>query len=172
MKAAELNGSRIDRMVLVDVAGRVDRGFGTLVGSLIADARSPYRSPEEYVETIRASGLISPWNEYWERCYRYGLVSSNQRLYVRTDPKAVEEDRAYGRAQDPYERWTFLTMPVLLLRAVEELHPGTGFAVPRDDVDLFLQRVPLAQLSEIDANHLTINTHPDTVKEVVGFLAI
>jgi pimeloyl-ACP methyl ester carboxylesterase len=56
MKAAELDGSRIDRIVLVDVAGRVDRGFGTLVGSLVAGARGPYRSPEEYVETIRVFG--------------------------------------------------------------------------------------------------------------------
>jgi hypothetical protein len=98
------------------------------------------------------------------------LLSSSQRFYVRTDPEAVAEDRAYGQTQDPYKRWTFLTMPVLLLRAVQELQPGAGFAVPEDDADLFLRRVPLAQLSEIDANHLTISTHPDTVKEVVGFL--
>jgi hypothetical protein len=115
--------------------------------------------------------LISPWNEYWERCYRYGLVSSNQGFYVRTDPVAVAEDRAYGQVQDPYKRWSFLTVPVLLLRARQELQRGTGLAVPRADVDLFLQRVPLAQVSEIDANHLTINTHPDTVKEVLDYLS-
>jgi pimeloyl-ACP methyl ester carboxylesterase len=36
MKAAELDGARLDAIVLVDIAGRVDRGVGPVIESVIA----------------------------------------------------------------------------------------------------------------------------------------
>jgi pimeloyl-ACP methyl ester carboxylesterase len=87
------------------------------------------------------------------------------------DPVAVAEDRAYTATQDPYRRWQHLTMPTLLLRATQELHAGSGHVVPADDRERFLREVPRSTLIEIDANHLTINTHPEAANAIGSFLA-
>jgi hypothetical protein len=61
-------------------------------------------------------------------------------------------------------------MPTLLLRATRELGRGTGFVVPAEDRDRFRLDVPHAEVVEIDANHLTINTHADAAAAVRRFL--
>ena len=83
---------------------------------------------------------------------------------------AVAEDRAYTATQDPYERWKHLTMPTLLLRATRELRPGSGYVVPADDRVLFVRTVKDSRVSEADANHLTINTHPAAAEAIRLFL--
>lgn len=86
------------------------------------------------------------------------------------DPVAVAEDRQYTLSQDPYVRWRHLTMPTLLVRATQELALGSGFVVPADDRDRFRCEVPGSTVAEIDADHLTINAHPDTARVISTFL--
>jgi pimeloyl-ACP methyl ester carboxylesterase len=88
----------------------------------------------------------------------------------RTSPGAVAEDRAYTATQDPYARWAHLTMPTLLVRATRELVRGAGHVVPVAERDRFRRSVPHAAVVEIDANHLTVNTHPDLAVAVRSFL--
>lgn len=120
------------------------------------------------MEQARSQGLIRPWNEYWDRAYRYNLCAVEEGVRPHTNPDAVLEDRAYTATQDPYDRWKYLTMPTLLLRATQELQPGAGFTVPVDDRDRFLRVVPHALITEVAANHL--NTHPDTAAANRDFL--
>ena len=61
-------------------------------------------------------------------------------------------------------------MPTLLLRATQELRPWSGYVVPAADRDRFLREVPGATVVEVAANHLTINTHPETAEAVRNFL--
>ena len=179
MKAAEIDDAdRLAAVVLVDIAGRVDRGAGELIGSLMSTVHDEFASVDEYLAAIRAQGLIDEWHPYWDRCHRYGVEdvggSGGGRVRARVDPAALAEDRAYGSTQGPlhvYERWAHLTMPTLLLRATRELRPGAGHVVPADDVASFLRDVPTGSVVEIDANHLTINTHPQTPDAIRDFLA-
>jgi hypothetical protein len=83
----------------------------------------------------------------------------------------VTEDRNYTATQHPYDRWSYLTMPTLLLRATRELRPGAGYVVPADDRDLFLRQVRHGTVVEVDANHLTINTHPEAATAIDNFFA-
>jgi hypothetical protein len=62
-------------------------------------------------------------------------------------------------------------MPTLLLRATKELRPGAGHVVPADDRDRFLRQVPRSTVVEVDANHLTINTHTQTPNAIGNFFA-
>jgi hypothetical protein len=43
--------------------------------------------------------------------------------------------------------------------------------VPADDRDRFLREVARSAVVEVDANHLTINAHPDTAAAMGTFLA-
>jgi pimeloyl-ACP methyl ester carboxylesterase len=171
MKAAELDGSRLDAVVLVDIAGRVDQGVGPAVALATGQLDGVYASVEAYLDAVKTQGLSDPWNEYWDRVYRYQLMEVSDGVRSLVDPKAVAEDRAYTLTQDPYARWRHLTMPTLLLRATREIRPGAGHVVPADDRDLFLREVPRSTVVEVDANHLTINVHADTAAAIGNFLA-
>src|SRR5438477_2195500 len=103
----------------------------------------------------------------------HGLEDIDGRVRARVDPGALSEDRAYGATQGGglyvYERWKHLTMPILLLRATRKFRPGVGYVVPEDDRASFLRDVPTGSIVEIDANHLTINTHPRTADAIRDF---
>jgi len=171
MKAAELDGSRLDAVVLVDIAGRVDPGVGPAIASATRRIDEVHASVEAYLDAMKTHGLADPWNEYWDRVYRYQLTEASDGVRSLADPGAVAEDRAYTLTQDPYARWRHLTMPTLLVRATREVRPGAGHVVPADDKDRFLREVPHSAAVEVDANHLTINTHPDTATAIGDFLA-
>jgi pimeloyl-ACP methyl ester carboxylesterase len=170
MKAAELDGSRLDAVVLVDVAGRVDPGIGPVIASVLDRVDTVHRSIDEYLDVERASGLVEPWNRYWDRFHRYQVEPVDGGVRSRTHVSAVAEDRAYTATQDPYDRWAHLTMPTLLLRATRELRPGAGHVVPVADRDRFRGSVRQSTVVEVDANHLTINTHPHTATAIARFL--
>ena len=170
MKVAELEGERLDAVVLVDVAGRVDSGVGAVIATEVSRLGGMYDSVEQYLDEVKAGGLIDPWSVYWDRAYRHDLVEVGGHVTNRTSAAAVAEDRAYTATQHPYDRWKHLTMPTLLLRATQELRPGSGFVVPADDRDRFVREVPGATVIEIDANHLTINTHTAAAAAIDDFL--
>ena len=170
MKIAELDSPRLNAVVLVDVAGRVDRGVGHVIADSIARLGKVHGSVEEYLQIVRSVGLVDPWTDYWDRAHRYELEEVAGGVRTRTSLDAVAEDRAYTLTQDPYQRWEHLTMPTLLVRATQELRPGSGYVVPPDDRNAFLREVPGAAVVEIEANHLSINTHPETVTAINRFL--
>jgi lipase len=171
IKAAELDGSRLDAIVLVDVAGRVDRGVGPVIASVISRVDTVYGSVEGYVDAVKAQGVVEPWNDYWDRFCRYELEDADGGVRPRAHHEAVAEDRTYTATQHPYDRWKHLTMATLLLRATRELVPGAGHVVPVADRDRFQQEVRCGVIREVDANHLTINTHPHTATAIARFLA-
>jgi pimeloyl-ACP methyl ester carboxylesterase len=170
MKAAELDGRRLRAVVLIDVAGRVDRGVGPVIAATIARVSESHDSVEAYLDAVKSQGLIRPWSDDWDRAYRYGLVECSGEVKARVSAAAIAEDRAYTATQHPYDRWRHLTMPTLLVRATRELVPGAGYVVPPDDRDRFARDVPHAQIVEVDANHLTVNTDPAAAAAIGSFL--
>ena len=170
MKVAELDGSRLDAVVLVDIAGRVDPGVGPVIASVIDHLDEVHPSVEDYLAAVKAQSLVDPWDEHWDGFYRYGLEEVDGGVRPRAHREAVAEDRRYTATQDPYARWKHLTMPTLLLRATQELAPGSGLVVPADDRDLFLREVPRSAVIEVDANHLTIAAHARAAAAIADFL--
>jgi pimeloyl-ACP methyl ester carboxylesterase len=170
MKAAELDGSRLDAVVLVDIAGRVDPGVGPVIASVIECLGDVYPSVDDYLEAVRAQGLHDPWSDRWERSLRYGLEEVDGGVRSGASREAVAEDRRYTSTQDAYARWKHLTMPTLLLRATRELALGSGLVVPAHDRDRFLREVPYGSVVEIDANHVAIDNDPRAASAIVEFL--
>jgi pimeloyl-ACP methyl ester carboxylesterase len=171
MKAAECDRSRLAAVVLVDVAGTIDPGIGPVITRSLARLGRRFDSADQYVARVREDGLVEPWNGSFERAFRYDLVEVEGGVRSGTDADAVAEDRAYTATQDPHDRWAHLTMPTLLVRAGRELVPGAGYVVPIRERDRFRRAVPHAQVVEVDANHLTVNTHRHLVAAVRPFLS-
>lgn len=179
MACAWLDASRVERIALLDVAGRPDESVLGPIGASVSRLGAVYPSVDAYVALVRQIGTIEPWSEYWQRYYEYELQPVEGGVASTTDRQAVMEDGAFGAGAyafgddaGVYALWRHLQMPVLLLRAQRELLPGLGHVVPAAERDRFLREVPTARGVEVDANHYTVNTHEDTAAALAEFLGV
>jgi pimeloyl-ACP methyl ester carboxylesterase len=171
MEMVGLDPTAVRRVVLVDGLGVPDLLAVTAILRVVRRLAGPSPSEDAYLERVRRTGVVAPWNDYWDRAFRYELTSSGSGVRPRTDPVAVLEDLVYGSWRDPHALWHRLTMPVLLVRATQPLLPGGGHVVGAADRDRFLRSLRGAQAVEVDANHYGVMTHPGTAAAVRGFLA-
>jgi hypothetical protein len=63
-------------------------------------------------------------------------------------------------------------MPVLVLRARQEIMPWFGSILPAAEAEGFAAAVPSACVVEVNANHYTITTHDDSIAAISAFLRI
>lgn len=177
MVCAQLDPDRIEKLVLVDLAGAPDPSSVVPIMASINRLGAVYPSADAAIGLIKQLGMVPEWNEYWERYFRYDLREVEGGVTPSSDRAAVLEDTGYGNAmywsdeQPPvHSLWRHLTVPVLVLRATQEIVPGFGHILPKEESDLFLRRVPGSYVVEVDANHYTINMHATTAKAVEDFL--
>ena len=178
MTCAQLEPSRVERLVLVDLAGSPEeRALGPVVAS-VSRLGTVYPSAQAAIALIKQFGIIPGWDEYWDRYFLYELRDDdNGGVASSTDRGAVLEDLGYGDAMywsDPeapiHALWNAVTMPALVLRAGQEILPGFGFILPAAEAQRFAAAVPSARVAEIDANHYTIITHDDSIAAIGAFL--
>jgi pimeloyl-ACP methyl ester carboxylesterase len=170
MEIARLAPGRLDSVVLIDACGVPDPATVPLIRAAVERLGTVYPSLEDYLALVQRLGTVRPWSPYWERYFRYELAPVTGGVRARSDRGAVLEDATYGEEHDPRTLWQYLKMPVLLVRATQELLEGTGFIVPPMERDAFLDQVSSARLVEIDANHYGINTHPATSSAIAAFV--
>jgi 3-oxoadipate enol-lactonase len=171
MQLAAMEPRLLDRVVLIDACGPTSRPASALIQLVIGRLGLVYPSLRQYVELVRKTGAITPWDPLWERYFEYELEAVEGGVRPRTSGAAVAEDFRYGATHDPRTLWPGLTMPTLLVRAARPLLPGGPFIVSDEDRDAFARRVPAASVVEVDANHYAIVTHPATSGAIVSFLA-
>jgi pimeloyl-ACP methyl ester carboxylesterase len=177
MTCAQLEPSRVEQLVLVDLVGSPDERSVVPVVASVSRLGMVYPSAQAAIALIKQTGIIPGWDEYWDRYFRYELREVSGGVASSSDRGAVLEDLGYGEAmywpdlEAPiHALWNAITMPTLVLRARQEIMPGFGFIVPAADADRFVVAVPSARVVEIDANHYTITTHDDSIAAIGGFL--
>lgn len=179
MTCAQMDPSRIDGIVLVDICGPPDESVVAPIGASVNRLGTVYPSADAFIALVRQIGTVEPWSEYWERYFHYDLEPVEGGVAARSNRAAVTEDSEYGAtvmgADDGAAirgLWKHLTMPTLLLRATKELLPGFGYVVPEDERDRFVHAVPAATVVEVDANHYGINTHEASAAAIAEFLGL
>jgi pimeloyl-ACP methyl ester carboxylesterase len=178
MAATAQARDRIGRLVLVDLCGVPEPSSAAPIAASVARLGAVSPSAEAYLAQIKGNGVIEPWNDYWERYFRYELQPvDGGGVAARTSRAAVMEDAvfgsgafAFGDHAGVYGLWPSLTMPVLLLRATREMVPGTGFILAQRDRDRFLETVIGATAVDVDANHYTIATSEVAANAIARFL--
>lgn len=170
MQLAALAPGRLERLVLIDACSPVSAEVLTLIRLAVERLGAAYPSADEYIARMRALPTIARWGDFWERYFRYELVSTGGGVRARTSREAVLEDLAYGDAHDPRDLWPALTMPVLLLRAARPLVRGGPWLVTEEDVREFRQRVSGVEVVEVDANHYGIAAAPEAAAAASRFL--
>jgi pimeloyl-ACP methyl ester carboxylesterase len=177
MTCAQLEPSRVERLVLVDLVGSPDERSAVPVVASVNRLGAVYPSAQAAIALIKKIGIIPEWDQYWDRYFGYELRDVNGGVASSSDRGAVLEDLGYGAAMywsgpDVPIRalWTAVTRPALVLRARREILPGFGFILPAAEAERFAMAVPSARVVEIDANHYTITTHDDSIAAIGAFL--
>jgi pimeloyl-ACP methyl ester carboxylesterase len=134
MTCAQLAPSRVQRLVLVDLAGSPDERAGVPIVAAVSRLGTVYPSAQAAIALVRQLGIVPEWDEYWDRYFGYELREVDGGVTASTDKGAVLEDLGYGNAMfwsEPeapvHALWTAVTVPALVLRATREILPGFGF---------------------------------------------
>jgi pimeloyl-ACP methyl ester carboxylesterase len=177
MTCAQLDPSRVERLVLVDLVGSPDERAAVPVVASVSRLGMVYPSAQAAIALIKQIGIIPEWDEYWDRYFLYELRAVEGGVAASSDRGAVLEDLGYGAAMywsNPdapiHALWNAITAPALVLRARQEIMPGFGFILPAAEAERFAAAVPSARVVEIDANHYTITTHDDSIAAMGAFL--
>jgi 3-oxoadipate enol-lactonase len=172
MAAAAQDSARLDRVVLVDIAGIPEASSLIPIEMSVDRLGQVYPSADFYIEAVKNLRLIDPWTSYWDRYFLYELGPVEGGVRARSDKTAVLEDYEYGKTQEWYPLWRNLTMPVLLVRAGREILPGMGYIVSAGDRERFPLEVPTARVADVDANHYTVITSDESVAAIRRFFEL
>ena len=169
MVAAQMAPTRIRRVVLVDAAGLPEESIKVPVYAGLDRLATVFPSRDAFMTLVRNMPHYQPWAP-WERLFDYELVEVEGGVSFRTQKPAPWEDEQYRLDQDPYKLWSALTMPVLLVRAAQEVPPNFGFLITKEDYARFLHEVPTAKGIEIQANHYTVGMAGAAARAIRDFL--
>jgi pimeloyl-ACP methyl ester carboxylesterase len=169
MLVAKMAPDRVRRVVLLDAAGLPEESIKVPVYAGLDRLATVFPSRDAFLTLVRNLPQYQPWPP-WERLFDYELVDVEGGVSFRTQKAAPWEDETYRLGQDPYKLWSALTMPVLLVRAAQEVPPNFGFLISKEDFARFLDEVPLAQGVEIEANHYTVGMAPAAARAIADFL--
>lgn len=169
MTVCRLAPERVRRLVLVDGGGiPEDRALVPIYAGL-ERLDTVWPSRDTFMERVRATGFYEPW-EPWEAIFDYELEPVAGGVRARTVRDACMEDEAYRKANFTYELWEAVRMPSLLLHAGRPIPPDQGHILTGADTERFQRTVPGARALDIDAQHYSIGTHPDTARYIAAFL--
>lgn len=169
MVVAKLAPDRVRRVVLVDAAGLPEESIKVPIYAGLDRLAAVFPSRDAFMSIARSLPQFQPFAQ-WERLLDYDLIDVDAGVGFRTQKAAPWEDEQYRLQQDPYALWPVLTMPVLLVRATQEIPPNFGHLITPDDYARFLREVPLAKGVEIEANHYTVGMNPEAARAIAGFL--
>jgi pimeloyl-ACP methyl ester carboxylesterase len=169
MKVAEMAPGRVRRMALIDAGGVPEETVKAPIYAGVERLSTIWPSREAFMSLASSFPQYEPW-PVWERVFDYELEDVEGGVQARTQKEAPLEDEGYREAQDPYALWSAVTMPVLLVKAINPIPPDFGYVLTASDYQRFLREVPTAVGAEVDANHYTVAMHPDAVRAIVEFL--
>jgi pimeloyl-ACP methyl ester carboxylesterase len=169
MAAAGVDGGSVRRIVLIDGLGPPEQAALPPILAALQRLGTVYASADDYLERIRAIGVVDVQNRYWDRYYRYDLEPVDGGVRSRTNAEAVMEDVRWGLDHDQRDLWAAITQPTLLVHALRPMGDA-GFIVSAEDRAAFLQLAPDARAVGVDANHYTVVADEQTARCVDEFL--
>ena len=99
MQLAGDHSERVDRLVLIDGAGAPEPAALAPIAAGLERLDRWHDSEDAYVKAVRDAGVVRPWNDLWDRFYRYELERRHDgRVRSTTSLQAVLEDVEYGKA--------------------------------------------------------------------------
>ncbi|MGH2824627.1 MAG: alpha/beta fold hydrolase [Thermoleophilaceae bacterium] len=159
---------RLRRIVLIDHAGQMDGAAVARVERGLARLETVVEQPDDYVEAVRVVSGISPWNDFWDRFFRYELGPFGDGFKPTSSKVACLEDLADLQERDWHALWPGITMPALLVRCLVPI--AGGFIVPESERDGLLRAAAGVQIVEVASDHYTVMQDEQAANAIREFL--
>ncbi|WP_422746868.1 alpha/beta fold hydrolase [Mycobacterium sp. WMMD1722] len=170
MQAAVDAGARLRSVALIDHIGPAQAAALAPVRAGFARLDRVVGTPGEYLDTVRATGVIDPWTPFWDEHYTYELAELPDGTWRPSSSRAAAEEDLFQRwPRDWSHFWRALRMPTVAVRATR---PINGAALIGDDAVAALHQVnPAVRVVDTaESNHFTCVTDPATVTAVAANL--
>ncbi|MDT5092300.1 MAG: hypothetical protein QOH60_1663 [Mycobacterium sp.] len=172
MRVALREGARLRTVTLIDHAGPADPAALAPIRSGLARLDAVAPTAEQYVDAVRAAGVVDPWSPFWDAYYTYELERRADGTWSPTTSRAAAEEDLYQEwPRDWSDHWHALTMPTVLVRALQPLNGG--LVVPDSAVDALLVTNPAVRVTETPhSNHFTCMVDPITLGAIEEITAV
>jgi pimeloyl-ACP methyl ester carboxylesterase len=170
MRVALRHGTRLRSVTLIDHTGPTAAAALAPLRAGLARLHAVAPTPDAYLQAIRAAGAIDPWSPFWDAYYTYELEQLPDGSWSpSTSRAAAEEDLDQEWPSHWGDHWRALTMPAVLVRAMEPV--GDALLVPDDAVDALLAANPAIRIVETpESNHFTCIIDPMTLAAIERIL--
>jgi len=171
MTVALRAASRLRSAALIDHAGSAQSAALAAVRDWVTRLDLVTATPDDYLDVVRGLGYVEPWSPFWDAFYTYELRQRTDGSWSpRTSLAAADEDFNQRWPRDWSDHWRALTMPTVLIRAVQPINDG--LIVPDRTIAALRGVNPSVRVVDApDSNHFTCVVDPVTVAAVAGVLS-
>jgi pimeloyl-ACP methyl ester carboxylesterase len=156
---AAIHPQRLGRFVAIDVGGHPSPHILDILGPALARLGQTYPSLDAYLQNIRkTSSAVHPWNDFWERYYRFDAdVQRDGTVTLRASKAAIEEEMAVNATIHHDVLFQAIKAPTLLLRAGQGTYQPDWFVLPEQEAERVHGLIKGSVVEVIpDGNHYTI----------------
>lgn len=169
MRVARDHGARVRSAALIDHIGPAQRAALTPVREGFARLDAAVATPDAYLASVRAAGVVDPWTPFWDEHHTYELAQQPDGTWRPTSSRAAAEEDLFQRwPTDWTDHWQALTMPTVVVRATRPLNGAA--LIPDDAVAAMRATNPAIRVVDVDSNHFTCIVDPATADAVASVL--
>jgi len=161
---------RVDRLILVDGAGKLTEGqmekvFAGIEPSLDRLGRV-FPSFKHYISQMKQAPYLRPWNSCMKTYFRYEVEKVKGGLSSRVRPEHIEEERQNMAKVDSRKFYRKVKAPTLILRATKGMLAEDDLLLPEDAADRMVREIPNARMVDIEGtNHYSILFQPNKKRD-------
>jgi pimeloyl-ACP methyl ester carboxylesterase len=164
------NADRIERLILVDGAGKLDE---KQMGRVLAGIKPSldrlgqiFPSYEAYIETMKLAPFLKPWSSALETYFRYEAEDLDGSVRSRVHLEHIQEEiENLGRIDMSYF-YPRVNCPVLILRATEEMLTRDDLVLPEEVASRMIQEIPQVRRVDVEGvNHYSIIFQPSEIRD-------
>jgi pimeloyl-ACP methyl ester carboxylesterase len=169
---------RVERLVLFDGGGRLTEGqLGKVMEGIrpaLLRLGTEFSSQSEYIDTLKETPALQPWNPVLDACYRYETETTPDGVRCNIDPRHMALESENLKQTDVRYLYPHILCETLILKASVGLSGSDGHLLPQPILEQMLREIPRAKAVEIEGlNHygIVFQPHPErdrTLREFIG----
>jgi pimeloyl-ACP methyl ester carboxylesterase len=171
---AAIHPHRLGRLVAVDAGGRPSPHVLDILRPVLERLGRVYPSMDAYLQDMREeSSSVHPWNDFWERYYRFDAeVQRDGTVISRASKSAIEEEMAVNATINTDVLLPVIKAPTLIMRAGQGTRQPDWFVLPEEEARRVQSLIKGSSVEVIsDGNHYTIILSEAFIRKVLAFLS-
>jgi pimeloyl-ACP methyl ester carboxylesterase len=172
---AALYPHRLGRFVAVDAGGRASPHILDILQPVLERLGRVYPSLDAYLQNMQqASSSVHPWNDFWERYYRFDAeVHRDGTVTLRASKAAVEEEMIVNATINTDVLLPAIKAPTLIMLAGQGTRQPDWFVLSQQEAERVQGLIKGSSVELIpDGNHYTIILSEVFTRKVLDFLAV